>query len=438
MKKILTLIACAFVATAGMAQSTKAQMKMDEGKHADAITILKAELDKNAQDAKAAADKAAAKGKPADLSKFNSKAAGMYNQLGTCHAQLFNPELMKAANQQPLDTAKFVRELDEMVNSYNKSYEYDHMPDAKGKVKAKFDADNVRFLEGVLDYYFYSAIFSNQNGDKAAATENFKKHLALPNVPALAAKKDSILAAKKDNYEQCAYFCTILNYEQKNWAEILASVDAGLSNPEYNRDLYLIKAEAVLETTKDTMQYVNVLKDAICVVEDKTSFGESLLAIFYERDDAEGLIAVADELIAKNPDSKTPYYIKGCAFLNIKKDYPAARAALQKVLDIDDTDLLGNANMSYAWTNDVATRRLNGEFKLYDKKYVTAKQQAAYDKEVEEVQSYYKNARPYMEKVRDLAPERSKVWAPALQQIYANLGMDAEADAMDDIMATNH
>ena len=40
-----------------------------------------------------------------------------------------------------------------------------------------------------------------------------------------------------------------------------------------------------------------------------------------------------------------------------------------------------------------------------------------------------------MEKVRQLAPDRSKMWASALQQIYFNLGRKAEANQMDEIMS---
>ena len=87
--------------------------------------------------------------------------------------------------------------------------------------------------------------------------------MLLPENPALADKKDSILLAKKENYEQSAYFNTLINYELKQWEEILATIDKGLSNKEYNHDLYLINAESVLQTTKDTAQYVGVLKDAI-------------------------------------------------------------------------------------------------------------------------------------------------------------------------------
>ena len=36
---------------------------------------------------------------------------------------------------------------------------------------------------------------------------------------------------------------------------------------------------------------------------------------------------------------------------------------------------------------------------------------ALYNKELKEIQSYYSKALPYMEKVRQLAPDRVKLWA---------------------------
>lgn len=446
MKKFLSLAAFALMATSAMAQvetpsgyNGKAYGLMNSGKLTEAISLIEADLAKTDNEVKVATEKAAAKGKPADLGKLNAKYAGLYNQVATCWAQIFNPQLLHAANSEPLDTALFVKSLDNMVNYYTKSYEYDHTPNLKGKVSPKFDADNFRFVESCVDYYFYAAIFCNQNGDKKGAMENFKKHINLPYNPVLASKKDALLKEKKDNYEQSAYYCTLLNYEQKNWKEILESVDAGLSNKEYNHDLYLIKAEAVLQTTKDTLQYINVLKDAIFNVENNQSFSESLLSVYYDRQDADGALAVVEDLIARNPGSKTPWYMKGCVLLNIKHEYSAARECFEKALAIDPDDLLANANMSYAWTNEVVTRRQNGQYKYIDKKTVTGQKNVdAYKAELEEIRNYYKKALPYMEKVRVLAADRSKVWAPALQQIYYNLGMDAEAQQMDDIMASNH
>lgn len=439
MKKILSLAACAFFATAAMAQSAKADMKIQEGKYAEALTIVEADIQKAKADMAAAVDKAKAKGKEADLGKFNAKLAGLYNQAGVCESQLFNPELMKAASNAPLDTTKFVTSLDRMIDNLTQSYVYDNTPNLKGKVAAKFNDKNVALIEGCLDYYFYAAIFMNQNDKKEEACKYFQKHLQLPYNPALAAKKDVILEQKKDNYEQAAYYGTLLNYELKKWDDILASVDAGLSNKEYNHDLYLIKAEAVMETTKDTVQYMNVLRDAVLNVDNNTDFARSLIALYSDHNDAENALALADELIKKDPNGKNPYYIKGCVYLNVVENYPAARECFEKALAIDEYDVDANFNMAATYMNEIAERVMKGEFKYLDKKSVSGQKNIeAYKKELEEFQGYYAKARVYMEKVRDLAPTNSKKWASPLQRIYSNLGMQAESDAMDDIMRNNH
>lgn len=439
MKKILSLAAFALFATASMAQSLKADAKMAEGKFAEALTIVETEIQKVKTDMQAAKDKAAAKGKEADLGKFYAKLAGLYNQAGVCESQTFNPELMNAANNAPLDTAKFVTSLDRMVDNFTQSYVYDNTPNLKGKVNGKFNEKNTGAIEGCLDYFFYAAIFLNQNGDKEGASQNFKKHLALPNNPALASKKAEILEKKADSYAQTAYYGTLLNYEMKKWDEILATVDAGLSNPEYNHDLYLVKAEAVLESTKDTLQYMNVLREAVLRVDNNMEFAKTLIALYSDHNDSKNALALADEIVGKNPNDANAWYIKGAVNLNVVEDYAVARQCFEKVLAIDPNHVDANFNMAAAYMNEVAERAQKGEFKFLDKKTVTGQKNVeAYKKELEDFQSYYRNAQGYMEKVRELTPENSKKWASPLQRIYFNLGMQEEADAMDDIMRSNH
>lgn len=437
MKKILSLAALALCAASAFAQSPKAQMKMDEGKFTEAIPVIEAEIAKVNADCKAAADKAAAKGKPFDASKFNAKLAGLYNQSSKCWAQVFTPELMHAASSEPLDTLLFIKALDNTVEFATTSYKLDNTPNLKGVAKPKFNEDNTRTVESCTDYYFYAGYFLS-NSDKPGAAKYFNKHLALLDNPMIVGKKAEILANKKKDYEQCAFFSSIINHELKNYDGLLETVDYALGNPEYAHDLYLMKADAYLEGKQDTVMYVNVLKDAIENVENNTNFADALVSVFSNNGNHAEALKIADELIARNRKNPTAWYMKGYVNQSMLNDYAAAREAFSELLALEPDNLLGNANMAHAWTNEAIVRRQNGDFKLLEKKTVTPNQQAAYDKQLAEFQSYYQNARPYMEKVREIAPERSKVWAPALQQIYYNLGMQAEADAMDDVMRSNH
>ncbi len=421
MKKILSVATLAACSLMGMAQNSviyKAETLLGENKPAEALTLLKSSFD----------------------NPKTTRFGEIYNMAGRSAAQLFNPELMKAAQSLPLDTVSFVNHLDEMVTYYSKSYQAEHTPDAKGKMpKAKFDADNIKMLSSFLDYYFYAGIFLNGNGDKAGARAQFKKHMDLPNNPALASLKDSILTAKAENYAQTAYYMSMLSYEQKKWAEVLETVDAGFVIPSQKHDLYLMKLQATMELTHDTAQYIKVLKDAIMDLEgNNTSFMESLISIYYQNNDVVAADAMAQDLIAKNPNSKDAWYMKGCVDLNLKKDYLAAREAFEKTLAIDPAFVEANANMAYAFMNEVMANRQQGKYKYAGGNASKVTGQAAvaqYNKELKEIKGYYEKALPYMEKVRELAPDRSKMWAAALQQIYFNLDRKAEAKQMDELLS---
>lgn len=442
MKKILSLAVFALFATAGMAQSTKAQLKMDEGKFNDALPIIEAEIAKVNADCKAAADKAAAKGKPFDAAKFNAKLAALHNQAATCWERLYMPILDQASKSEPIDTAEFVRTTLNTIDNSLISAKYDHTADAKGNVKPKFDDKNSAILNLCIDYAYYAGVFLVQNGnDKVGASNFFEKYVQIPNSPVFAATKDQILADKKENFSTGNFIIGAVNYELKNWDKVLASLDRDFSGDNNARDLYLMKAEAVLGSTNDSTQYEGVLKDAILHLADNTDFVNTMLSIYSDRNDVPGVYAVADDLLAKNPNCKEAYFMKGYANLHIAPNYPVAREFFGKAIAIDPEYVAGNTNMAYAYINEAATRRQKDEFKLLDRRLATnatPKQVEAYNKQLAEFRSYYENARPYMEKVRAMVPDRSKSWAGALQQIYYNLGLEAEADEMDAIMSGNH
>lgn len=428
MKKILSLAAFALFATAAMAQSAKADLKMQEGKFAEAIPVIDAEIAKVKADCQAAQAKTQAKGKAFDSSKFDAKLAGLYNQNSKCWAQLFTPELMKAAENAPLDTAAFVKSLDYMIDYASDSYKLDK--------KGKFAADNLNTVNSCLDYYFYAGYFLS-NSDKEGAAKYFQKHIDLPKLPMFdEAKRAEIYANKKDNYEQAAFYACILNYELQKYDKVLESVDAATGNPEYAHDLYFMKAESALKVTGDSTAYINVVKEAVNNLEDNSRFCETLLAIYYERQDAAGAHQAVDEILAKKPTA-TAHYMKGCVYMNIEHKYAEARESFAKALALNPEDANANGNMAFAYINEGRERRLNGEWPLLDRKNVSGPAVEKYNAQLKEFQSFYENALPYMEKYRELQPEKSKTWAPALQQIFANLGRQAEADAMDEIMAAN-
>jgi len=426
MKKIFSLAAVAACSMVSMAQNSvisKAAFLQEQNKTAEALEVLKSSFD----------------------NPKTTKFAEIYNQAGKLVSAQFNPELMKAAQNEPLDTAKFISSLNEMVDYFTKSYVAEHTPDAKGKMpKVKFSPENTRVLLGCQDYFFYAGIFLNQNRDKAGAYEYFNKHLQFVNNPALADKRDSLIQAKAQNYAQANYYCSMLAYEMKKWDDVLRQTQELLPKKELLaeakipvRDLYLMRFEANLTGKKDTLAYVNDLKHAIDNIEDNQAFMESLVAVYNEKNDVKSAEETANEMVAKNPQSKSAWFIKGYVDMNLKHDYATARNAFDKALELDPNYLEAMANKAYCYINEVVTKRQNGGYKYAGSNLDRVKGQKAvdlYNKELKEIRGYFEKALPLMEKVRELAPERSRLWASALEQIYSNLNQKAKAEEMENIM----
>lgn len=432
MKKMFSLAVLGAFALAGVAQNSvvyKADDLLTQNKAAEALELLKSSFD----------------------NPKTTKFGEIYNKAGKCSRILFQPLLVNAANSQPLDTAQFISRLDDMVDYYTKSYVFEHTPDAKGKMpKQEYSNEATQVVYNARDYYFYAGIFLNSNGNKPGAYKYLGKFVDLPNNPALESKRDSMKITMAKEYAQALYYRAMLANDMKQYDDVLSNVDAAFKYDKAVlaeakvpvRDLYLMRLQTYLDGKKDTVAYVNALKDAINNLEDNASLLENLISVYYQNNDVASAEATASDLLKSSPDKSSSWYIKGCVDLNLKKDYAAAREAFAKALELNPNHVEANTNMAYAYINEVITKKMNGDYKYAGRNLSKVKGNAAialYNKELKDIQSYYSKALPYMEQVRQLAPDRVKLWAPTLQQIYQNLLRKAEAKQMDDLLdAANH
>lgn len=365
-----------------------------------------------------------------------TKQAQIYNMLGENYAKLFNNELNCAVRQMPFDTAKFCTLLDQMIESYTKSHEYDIAPDKKGKVNPKFEKANKARLMFMLDYYNYAAQFNYQNHNIDKAVEYFDKYLQLPKNPVFAqAETDSIYAAKQAAYSQTRFNLAYLAFNQKNWDKAIAFAEDALQDTIGTRDLLLIKMNSQLQKG-DSAAWLKTLTDAVTRTEDE-GFMQNLLYHYVSKNDVKSAENMGNEMVAANPGSKAAWYMKGCVELNLKKDYPAAQESFTKALSIDPDYIEANTNIAYAYINQIVAESYSGKFKYVGTgKVVPMKDKALYEKELATVKSYYQKALPHMLKVRELKPEEPRKWAYTLQMIYENLQMKAEKAEIDEIIKT--
>lgn len=363
-----------------------------------------------------------------------TKFAEMYHKVAELNAQMFNPELVKAAQGLPFDTAAFVNRLDKMVDYYTRSHEADVKPDAKGRVNAKFVSQNHSRLMSMLDYYNYAAVFMNQNGNAAKSMELFEKYYAMPKNPVFSQHEtDSIYASKKLAYNQTTVNLALLNYGSKNWDKVITYADDALKDTISTNDMYIIKMQAYAEKG-DSAKWLTTLTDAVARTENM-NFMQNLLYYYISHNDLAAAEKMAGDMVAATPESKAAWYMKGCVELNMKKDYAAAEGSFGKALAIDPDFLEANVNMATCYINQVVADKLAGKFKYVGtNKTVYKKDEAAYNKELATIKGYYEKALPHMEKVRALAPAKPNEWAYTLQMIYSNLGMKDKLAEVEEII----
>lgn len=364
-----------------------------------------------------------------------TKFAEIHHKTAENYAKIFNGELDKAAHQMPFDTVVFCNALDNMIDHYTKSHQADIQPDKKGRVEPKFEMANRARLMFMLDYYNYAAMFMYQNRDTVQAINYFEKYLALPDNPIFSkAQADSIRTVKHQAYNQTAINMATLNYSRKAWDKAIKYADIALKDDQGLRDLYIIKMQSQA-AMGDSAAWLSTITEAVGRTED-AMFMQNLLYYYVSKNDQAGAEKMAGEMVAQLPTSKAAWYMKGCVELNMKKAYTEARSSFEKALAIDPDFVEANINTAYTYVNQVVADKMAGKFKFIGtSKRITPAQEAAYKKELALVQSYYKSALPYMERVRQLIPDKPRQWAHTLQMIYENLQMKTEKAEIDAIIA---
>ena len=410
MKKILLAITMVVSALTSVAQNSaihKVEFMVEKERYEEALQIIETAL----------------------ANPKTTKFAGFYYNKGEVNRKYFERVLDQASQGIPFDTAAFCNYLDEAITNFTKSHLADMQPDKKGRVEPQYQDKNYRTLKAMVNYYNYAGMFANQQGDYKNSIQWFRKYYDFPKNPVFSASEtDSLYQLAPVIYSQTAVNIVMLNFQLKDWDGVLETVDAALKDTISTRDLYLMKMQAHLEKN-DSAAYINDLKEAVARTEH-AGFAQNLLYVYMQRNQPEEALALANDLVTSNPSSHTGYYLKGCIELNMLKNYAAARESFAKAIELNPSFVDANVNMAYTFMNEVVARRNNGDWKL------DRNNKKEFDKEFAEIEKYYQQALPYMERVKELVPEQPKVWAAALQQIYTNLQNKEKADEMDRILST--
>lgn len=408
MKKLL-LFAVLFSSTISYAQNSlidKAQMKLDDNKIEEAVEVIE----------------------PALTSGKTKNLAGAYNMAGNVYGRILNGEILKAANNQPCDTTKFISALNKSLEYFIKSYEFDNKPNEKGKVKPQYNANNLKMISQMSNYFIYAGQFLNTNGDQKGAYDAFEKYLEMPKLSVFTeAQADSMYKANADEYSTISYYTALLGYQMKDYDRALKHIDYAIADTssKNKNDLFFIKSQSLL-AKQDTAAWVKCVTEAITQLPDNTQFVQNLLYYYNMKSLKDEAIATANDLVAKAPNNKNAWYSAGCIYLNEAKDFNKSREYLQKALELDPNMMEAQYNMGISYVNELVSIK---------DKFTTNTKDPNYKRDLEAAKEYYKKALPYFEKTRELVPDQPKIWGLSLKNVYYNLEMKDKEKEIDDVLS---
>jgi len=415
MKKLMMMALMAVVATTAFAQDEvvkNAKKLFSKGDYNGAVEMLK----------------------PALTSAETLDKAAAWNLLTDIYYDQYSKQA-DAAVKSMVPGAKEKADSAVMFSSAVKAWEaaietdkYDQLPDAKGKVKRKFLSANqnrfkpmaITFVQGGQYYY------SNKNNEEAIRLwktyVNMRETSLFKDVPEADFPKESF-------YNDIVYYCALLSYQMKNYddAGIYAKkmVEADPSKADEANEIMLFSKKETMTTKADSLEYLNMLKGFHKENPTEERYFNLLMEYYTRSNDMKALNDWANEETEINPENKMAWALKGEALMN-NRDWDPAVEAYKKAIEIDPSFIQCIFNAGVC---------LNGKaIDLKDK--LADKNTGGLTKEnAEKVKSILAEALSFLERSKELDPDREKVnWAYPLYQIYYSLGDKAKSDEMEKLV----
>lgn len=396
MKKILCAVALLIAANTAFGQDRlirKAQGLIDENKF---------------DEAQAAITEALTSGK-------TKKMALAWDVQGDLYQRIFAAELNKAAANQPLDTMKFATNLYACIDAYEKCNELDE--------DKEFVTKNKDNLMRFRTFYMYCGQFFFNNKQFSEAYKAYDGWLNFPKLK-LVANEPKVLNDSVFDENQIAYYACLAAYQAKDYKKMDEHIEQALT---YEKELETVRQMYLLSFLEqgDTASWVAKSKEFALTGVQAETIAQNLLAYYMEKKDDNAALAFADELIAKDPNSKIGNYSKGIVYFGQEK-YDDALKYFNKTIEVDPDfiDAYYNVGVCYCNQGYLVNESLS-------KKKLTVAQNKA---EIEKVKALYKKAEPYFLKVKEMEPDDPARWASRLSTIYYILGDEAKQKEMDALL----
>ncbi len=336
---------------------------------------------------------------------------------GFIEDQQFSAERMKQViGQQPNEPVMY-QALMNILPYFEKAYELDQLPDAKGKVKPKHTKDIKGILSANHLYYINGGAYYFDERDYQKAYDCFQQYLKISDMPMF---KGEQVAQRDSNFMTVQFYAAVAATQLNNSDLAIAALERAKNTDFRANDVYQYLAYEY-EQKGDSVNLEKTLKEGLQKFPSEQYYLLSLINNYIYSNRNEEAIEYLKTAIAQEPNNAQLYDVMGRVYETGIKDYDQAEQYFSKALEINPNyaDALMNLGRVYynQGVNKLGEANLINDAKLYQEESAKAK-------------DLFKKALPYFEKVRKEKPDDRDAMI-ALRSIYYNLNMNAEFDAIE-------
>lgn len=299
---------------------------------------------------------------------------------------------------------------------------YDSKPDGRGTVKPLFRTSNAKRLGPIRDRLVEGGLFYYNHRRNDEAMKAFELYIETAGKPLF---KDA-----GQELGLVTYYAGLLSYGMKDYAKAEYYTDLALRNPNYARDAAEVKINCMrdqLASKGDSMRYVKALTELHKKAPENNNYFSMLVEYYTSPGRQDDLERFVKNELRRDSTNKILWVLRGEAEMK-RREWDRAIASYRRSVVLDSMLVPSLYNIGICFCSKAMAMKDS----LVDKRgRLTKVARVA-------IRNQFGAALPYLERVRQLDPNRKTVdWAIPLYQIYFVLEDKDKVDQLGPLLRQN-
>ena len=322
---------------------------------------------------------------------------------GLVEERAFTGENQKSLKGEPQDLPNMYKALLAMHEYYTKTYEIDHQPNDKGKVRPKFEKKISKAYEENLLYYINAGGYYMEQKDFKNALKAFQAFREIKRSPLFEGEK----IAQPDSNSMMVDFFAIITAYQAGDKQLAIQYGEELKGNGYRQnEVYQILAQTYIEEG-DTANYITTMREGLKLFPKEPYYSVNLINTYIVQNKYDEARTFLTQAIELNPENPQLYDVMGKLYEESNEE--EAIKWFSKALEVDPNYVESLCNLGRIYYNEAVE--------------VSDKEEGGMAAAQEKRKALLNKALPYLQKAYSINPDASYY---LLGNIYYALGDNAK------------